>query len=477
MSFPKNFLWGGAVAANQCEGAWQEDGKGPSGIDILHGGKNRLAEVFDPQALRKNMENPEGFFPSHGAVDFYHRYKEDVALFAEMGFKVFRTSIDWSRIFPRGDETTPNEGGLAFYDNLFDECRKYRIEPLVTISHFEMPLELIRRYNGWMSRELIPLFLRYCRTIFSRYKDKVKYWIVFNEENMILNIPFFGGGLIIDDPARKMQLTYQACHNQLAAGAGAVKLCRQICPGAKIGGMIAAFTTYPYSCRPEDVLAKIDVDKKTFFISDVLARGYYPEYAKRFFERENISLETDKDDEAVLREGTVDFIAFSYYLSAAVSADPSQIQNKTSGNLFGGVSNPYLKTSEWGWQIDPLGLRYILNVLYDRYQKPLFIVENGLGARDKVEADGSINDGYRIDYLRDHIRAMKDAVEQDGVDLMGYTPWGCIDLVSASTGEMSKRYGFIYVDKDDEGSGTLDRSRTKSFFWYKKVIASNGEEL
>jgi 6-phospho-beta-glucosidase len=477
MSFPKNFLWGGAVAANQCEGAWLEDGKGPSSADILHGGKGRLAELFDSKALRKNLENPEGFFPSYEAIDFYHRYKDDVALFAEMGFKIFRTSINWSRIFPCGDEITPNERGLAFYDNLFDECRKYNIEPLVTISHYEMPLELVRRYNGWASRELIPLFERYCHTLFSRYKDKIKYWITFNEQNMTLNIPFFGGSLIIDDPAQNQQLMYQAAHNQLVASAKAVKLCHQICPGAKIGGMIAAFTAYPYSCRPEDVLAKMDMDKRHLFISDVQARGYYPAYTKCFFERENIYLETEKDDETILRKGTVDFLSLSYYLSVAVSSDPAHDQNKTSGNLFGGVNNPYLKTSEWGWQIDPLGLRYILNLLYDRYQKPLFVVENGLGAKDAVEVDGSINDDYRIDYLRDHIRAMKDAVEKDGIDLMGYTPWGCIDLVSASTGEMSKRYGFIYVDKDDEGSGTLDRSRKKSFFWYKNVISSNGEEL
>jgi 6-phospho-beta-glucosidase len=477
MGFPKNFLWGGAVAANQCEGAYLEGGKGRCTADILCAGKRRLTEFFDAAVLRKNIENPEELFPSYEAIDFYHRYKEDIALFAEMGFRVFRTSINWSRIFPNGDDDAPNEGGLAFYDKLFDECRKHNIEPLVTLSHYEMPLELTRKYNGWVSRKLISLFEGYCRVVFTRYREKVKHWITFNEANMTLHIPIFGGGLIIDDPAQKQRLMYQACHNQLVASARAVKLCREICPGAKIGTMVAAFTTYPYSCRPEDVLAKTEIDKQWLFITDVQARGYYPAYIKCFFERENICLETGKDDEAVLREGTADFIALSYYLSAAISTDPSHAANKTSGNLFGGTQNPYLKTSEWGWQIDPLGLRYTLNLLYDRYQKPLFIVENGLGAKDVVEVDGSINDDYRVDYLRDHIKAMKAAVEEDGVDLMGYTPWGCIDLVSASTGEMSKRYGFIYVDKDDEGKGTLARSRKKSFFWYKDVIASNGEKL
>jgi 6-phospho-beta-glucosidase len=477
MSLPKNFLWGGSVAASQCEGAYLEDGKGLCTADVLHGGKKRGEEFPNPELLRKNMENPEGFFPSHVAIDFYHRYKEDIALFAEMGFKVFRTSINWSRIFPNGDETSPNEKGLVFYDNLFDECRKYNIEPLVTISHFEMPLGLTKKYNGWTSRELIPLFERYCRTLFTRYREKVKYWLTFCETNVTLHNSFLGGGLIIDDPAQKQHLMYQACHNQLRASASAVKLCHQICPGAKIGTMINAFPTYPYSCRPEDILAKNEFDKNTFFITDVQARGYYPEYIKRFFERENIHLEMGKDDETILSEGTADFISFSYYFSTAVSAGSSHTANKTSDSPFGGVSNPYLKTSEWGWQIDPLGLRHMLNFLYDRYQKPLFIVENGLGAKDTMETDGSINDDYRIDYLRDHIRAMKDAVEKDGVDLMGYATWGCIDLISAGTGEMSKRYGFIYVDRDDEGKGTLNRTRKKSFFWYKNVIASNGDKI
>ncbi|MDR1325310.1 MAG: 6-phospho-beta-glucosidase [Treponema sp.] len=477
MSFPKNFLWGGAVAANQCEGAYLEDGKGLSCADVLHGGKDKMAEMADAQALRRNMEKLEGFFPSHEAIDFYHHYKEDIALMGEMGFKVFRTSIAWSRIFPNGDDAQPNEKGLAFYDSLFDECLKHGIEPLVTISHYESPLALTKKYNGWTSRELIPLFERYARTLFERYKGKVKYWLTFNEINAttLFGAPFLGAGAIVDDPEKDKCAVYQAAHNQLVASALAVKAGHEIIPGAKIGNMIAAMMIYPYSCKPEDVWLKTARERETYFYSDVQARGYYPSYMEQFFAKQGIELEREADDTRILREGTVDFISFSYYMSMTASSDPEL--TKTSGNLFGGVKNPYLESSEWGWQIDPLGLRTLLNNLYDRYQKPLFIVENGLGAKDVVEADGSINDDYRIEYLRKHVKAMKDAVEVDGVDLWGYTTWGCIDLISASTGEMSKRYGFIYVDKDDEGKGTLKRSRKKSFSWYKGVIESNGDQL
>jgi 6-phospho-beta-glucosidase len=477
MGFPEGFLWGGAVAANQCEGAYLEGGKGLSCADVIHGGKGRMAEVMDAAAVRKNIANPQGFFPSHEAIDFYHHYKEDIALFAEMGFKVFRTSVAWSRIFPNGDDAAPNEAGLAFYDSLFDECRKHGIEPLVTISHYESPLALTEKHNGWVSRELIPLFERYARVLFERYKGKVKYWLTFNEINAttLFGTPFFGAGAIIDNPAINKQASYQAAHNQLVASALAVKACREIIPGAKIGNMIAAMMIYPYSCRPEDVWLKTEKERDTYFYSDVQARGCYPAYTERFFAKQNIELNRGLDDARILREGTVDFISFSYYMSLAASTDPAH--TAAEGNLFGAAKNPYLASSEWGWQIDPLGLRTLLNKLYDRYQKPLFVVENGLGAKDTVEADGSINDDYRINYLRAHIKAMKAAVEDDGVDLLGYTPWGCIDLVSASTGEMSKRYGFIYVDKDDEGKGTLARSRKKSFYWYKSVIESNGEKL
>ncbi|MDR2397928.1 MAG: 6-phospho-beta-glucosidase [Spirochaetaceae bacterium] len=475
MSFPKHFLWGGAVAANQCEGAYLTDGKGLSCADVLHGGKSKMAEMADSQALRKNIEKPEGVFPSHEAIDFYHRYKEDLALFGEMGFKVFRTSIAWSRIFPNGDDAQPNEAGLRFYDDLFDECRKHGMEPLVTLSHYESPLGLTKKYNGWESRELIPLFERYVRLVLERYKDKVKYWLTFNEINCTMFAPFLSAGAIIENPGQNLQRVYQCAHNQLVASALAVKACREIAPDAKIGNMIAAMMIYPYSCRPEDMWLKTETERKTYFLSDVQLRGYYPEYMKCFFKKHGITLKTSPEDEGILREGTVDFLSFSYYMSMTASADPELATS--GGNLFSGPKNPYLPSSEWGWQIDPLGLRTLLNFLYDRYQKPLFIVENGLGAKDTVEADGSINDGYRIDYLREHIKAMKAAVEEDGVDLWGYTTWGCIDLISASTGEMSKRYGFVYVDKDDEGKGTLNRSRKKSFSWYREVIASNGEKV
>jgi 6-phospho-beta-glucosidase len=476
MSFPKNFLWGGAIAAHQAEGAYLEDGKGLSTCDVMHGGKGRIAEISDPKAVRANIENPQGYFPEHIAIDFYHHYKEDIALFAEMGFKTFRTSISWARIFPKGDDPAPNEQGLAFYDALFDECLKYGIEPLVTISHWEMAINLTQKYNGWASRELIPLFERYVKAIFARYKGKVKYWLTFNEINMTLHLPFLGSGIIIDDPAKQEELCYTACHNQLVGSALAVKACRELLPGAKIGSMVAAMVAYPYTCRPEDTWEKLSLERKNYCLTDVQARGKYPPWLKTYFAKKNLNIGIRLEDEKLLRENVVDFVSFSYYSTSAVSTDPT-VTGKTSGNLFGGVQNPHLKSSEWGWQIDPMGLRIALNFLYDRYQKPLFVVENGLGAKDTPDSKGDISDDYRIEYLKEHIKAMKAAVEEDGVELLGYTTWGCIDIVSASSGEMSKRYGFIYVDRDDQGKGSLKRSKKKSFFWYHDVIASNGENL
>lgn len=465
--FPDNFLWGGAVAANQCEGAYLEDGKGLSVQDVL------------PKGLRgERTEGPTEDNMKLIGIDFYHRYKEDIKLFAEMGFKVFRTSIAWSRIFPEGDENTPNEKGLQFYDDLFDECHKYGIEPLVTISHYETPLGLAKKYDGWRSRKLIGFYENYVRTIFIRYKDKVKYWLTFNEINSLIHAPFMSGGIMTPKEELTLQDLYQACHNELVASALAVKIGHEIMPKAKIGCMILGITSYPLTPNPDDVIKTMIHDRETLFFADVHARGKYPNYMTRFFEEKNIVIQMEPEDEEILKN-TVDFISFSYYSSNCQSADPNAGE-MTGGNLSRGLKNPYVKASEWGWQIDPKGLRFTLNKLYDRYQLPLFIVENGLGAVDELITDEhgnkTVNDDYRIKYLNDHLVQVAEAIK-DGVELMGYTSWGCIDVVSASTAELKKRYGYIYVDRNDDGTGTLERYKKKSFDWYKNVIATNGESL
>lgn len=467
---PENFLWGGAIAVNQCEGAYLEDGKGMSPVDILPGGALRKEALSD---AKRAMEIDYGYYPSHVSIDFYHRYKEDIKLFKEMGFKCLRTSISWARIFPNGDDQAPNEEGLKFYDSLIDELIESGIEPVITINHFDTPLELTKKYGGWKNRKLIDFYLNYCKVIFNRYKGKVKYWMTFNEINCIELGSYMAGGVI----ARDKQTTMQAAHHQFVASAKAVILGHKINPEFKIGCMLAYMLNYPYSCNPDDVLVAWQKSSGNYFYTDVQCRGYYPSYKLKEFEREGINIKMEDGDKEILKEGKVDYLAFSYYMSLTVSANPEDGTKKSSGNLMGGLKNPYLEESDWGWAIDPTGMRVALNYLYDRYQIPLFIVENGLGAFDKVEEDGSINDDYRIDYLRKHIKAMDDAINIDGVDLMGYTPWGCIDLVSASTGEMAKRYGFIYVDKYDDGTGDYSRKEKKSFNWYKKVIASNGTDL
>ena len=467
--FPENFLWGGAVAANQCEGAWDVDGKGISTADVATAGSRQKKREYTDGVIEGK------YYPSHEAIDFYHRFEEDIALLAEMGFKCFRTSIAWTRIFPNGDEDEPNEEGLKYYDKLFDECLKYGIEPVVTISHYEMPYALVEKYGAWRNRKLVDFYINYCEAIFTRYKDKVKYWMTFNEINVIALHPFIPAGIKFVEGENKEQVIYQAAHHQLVASAKAVSMGHKINPDFKIGMMMIYPLMYPETCNPLDTLLVQEAMNKNYFFSDVQARGYYPNYMKNYFERNNITIEMAEDDEEILREGAVDYIGFSYYMSLVMATKKEE--ESVSGNMMGGKKNPYLQASDWGWQIDPVGLRISLNNLYNRYQKPLFIVENGLGAIDVVEEDGSINDDYRIDYLRKHIEEMKKAVVIDGVELMGYTPWGCIDLISASTGEMMKRYGFIYVDKNNDGEGTLDRKRKKSFHWYKNVIATNGEEL
>lgn len=473
-SFPQGFLWGGAIAANQAEGAYLEDGKGLTTVDLLPTGAKRWEIAKGKLATLTPLA--EEYYPSHEAIDFYHRYKEDIALFAEMGFKALRLSISWARIFPNGDDQEPNEAGLRYYDELFDELLKHGIEPVVTMAHFDVPVSLVEKYGSWRNRKLVGFFEKYARTIFTRYKDKVKYWMTFNEINMLLHLPFVGAGLLFKEGENPKQIQYQAAHHQLVASALAVKACHEIIPGAKIGCMLAAGATYPYTCNPEDVFAAMEKDRESFFFIDVQARGEYPGYAKRFFRDNQLTIEMEAGDEAILKEHPVDYIGFSYYASRVASTDPEQLKKITSGNVFGSVENPYLEKSAWGWTIDPKGLRITANQLYDRYQKPLFVVENGLGAVDELTPEGEVHDDYRIDYLKRHIAEMAEAI-QDGVEIIGYTSWGPIDLVSASTGEMKKRYGYIYVDKDNEGNGSLQRYRKKSFYWYKKVIETNGASL
>lgn len=474
MPLRKDFLWGGATAANQLEGAYLEDGKGLSNVDVIPFGANRHA-MMAGKMTNFEPNDPLGY-PSHKAIDFYHHYKEDIALFAEMGFKAFRMSIAWARIYPTGLEDQPNEAGLAFYDRVFDELKKYNIEPVVTLDHFDVPLELVKRYGSWRSRETVDCFIKYATTVFTRYKGKVKTWMTFNEINILMHLPFMGAGVYFNEGDRPLAVQYQAAHHLLVASAAVTKIGHEIDPNNKIGCMLAAGLAFPNSCHPQDVLLAQRSNRENYFFIDVQSRGEYPTYMLKFFEQENIEIKMEAADKALLKAHTVDYIGFSYYSSRVVAhVLPEEVQS--TGNIFKSIRNPHLTSSEWGWQIDPVGLRYVMNELYDRYQKPIFIVENGLGAVDKMEEDGSINDDYRIDYLREHVREMIKAVEEDGVDLMGYLPWGCIDLVAASTGEMKKRYGFIYVNKNDQGQGDLSRHPKKSFAWYKKVIASNGQDI
>ncbi|MDT2742798.1 6-phospho-beta-glucosidase [Lactococcus garvieae] len=500
MTLRKDFLWGGAVAAHQLEGGWNAGGKGVSVADVMTAGANGVERRITDGVL------PGENYPNHEAIDFYHRYKEDVKLFAELGVNCFRTSIAWTRIFPNGDEREPNEEGLQFYDDLFDECLKNGIEPVITLSHFEMPYHLVTEYGGWRNRRLIDFFVRFAEVVMTRYKDKVKYWMTFNEINNQANFdmdfaPFTNSGLKFVEGENREKIMYQAAHYELVASAKVVDLGHKINPDFEIGCMIAMCPIYPATCKPEDMMAAQVAMQRRLWFTDVHARGHYPSYMLKYFERKAFDLDITPEDIEDLSKGEVDYIGFSYYMSFAIKDQaekidpslklnymPSTAEKMENQEHLGAptfdyienrdlVKNQYVKASEWGWQIDPLGLRYSMNWFNERYEKPLFIVENGFGAVDKVEEDGRIHDPYRVEYLKAHIEAMKDAVEYDGVDLMGYTPWGFIDLVSAGTGEMKKRYGFIYVDKDNEGNGSLERSKKDSFEWYSQVIASNGEKL
>ncbi|MCC0629167.1 6-phospho-beta-glucosidase [Clostridioides sp. ES-S-0108-01] len=477
MKSNQEFLWGGAVAAHQVEGGYNKDGKGISIADVMTAGTHTVPRKITDGVI-------EGLnYPNHEAINFYENYKEDIRLFAEMGYKCFRTSIAWTRIFPKGDESTPNEDGLKFYDDLFDELLKYNIEPVITLSHFEMPYHLVKNYGGWRNRKLIDFFVNFCEVVMNRYKDKVKYWMTFNEINnqSITTNPiyaFTNSGIIYEEQEDKEEVMYQAVHYEFVASAKVVKIGHEINPEFKIGCMVAAMPSYPYSCNPEDMIKFVESNREQLMFTDVHVRGHYPRHTLKLWERKNYNLDITEEDKKILKEGTVDFIGCSYYLTTVVTADKTM---KTTGNDSAGkadvVENPYLKTSDWGWNIDPVGLRFYLNQLYDKYELPIFIVENGFGAEDVLKSDNTVDDDYRIEYLANHIKEMKNAIEIDGVDVIGYTVWGCIDPVSFTTGEMKKRYGFIYVDKNNDGSGTLKRYKKKSFDWYKNVIKFNGEIL
>jgi len=495
MAFPKGFLWGGAIAANQAEGAWNVDGRGPIKTDFTTGGsvtEPRYVTYIDkeghPGKAARGTPLPQGakyavlddcYYPNHEAVDFYHHYKEDIALFAQMGYKMFRMSISWSRLYPHGDERTPNAKGIEFYRQVFKECQKYGIEPLVTLWHFDTPIYLEENYGGWNNRQLIKFYERYARTCFTEFKGLVKYWLTFNEINhtiMTLNnhsAMFSTAGLANGD--KEHQTAYQQLHHQFVASARAVRIGHEIDANNMIGCMICGITYYPGTCDPKDIVAnRYTWEKNVYYCGDVMCKGKYPAYAKRLWDEHHVHLALTQQDLTDLKNGTVDMYTFSYYMTSIETTHDTD--EMVSGNFSEGAKNPYLQYSDWGWAFDPLGLRYYLESIYDRYEKPMMIVENGLGAYDQVEADGRIHDEYRINYHRAHIKEMRQAIV-DGVDLIGYTTWGCIDLVSAGTGEMRKRYGFIYVDKHDDGSGDMSRKPKDSFYWYKKVIASNGQDL
>ncbi|WOQ18063.1 glycoside hydrolase family 1 protein [Raineyella sp. W15-4] len=484
LTFPEDFLWGGATAANQIEGAYDEGGKGLSTADfaryrpdVADGQDNFTFEVTGADLDAAEAGTLPGVFPKRWGIDFYHRFREDIALFAELGFTALRLSISWPRIYPTGLESEPNEAGLAFYDEVFDELLAHGIQPVVTLSHYEMPIELTKRYNGWLSRECIEPYVRFARTVFTRYRDKVRHWLTFNEMNMNLTSVYTGAGVLMDRTDRSVrEVAYQATHHQFLASALAVRAGREILPPeARIGTMINRIEVYPASPRPADVLQAMREDQLNVFYTDVQVRGAYPGYARRYFADQGLTIEFAEGDAEILAAGTVDFVGISYYLSHLAKDRPGA--DESIGMLDGSaLKNPFLDATQWGWVVDPVGLRITLNRLWDRYQVPVFVVENGLGAEDQLEADDRVHDQYRIDYLRDHLIQLREAIA-DGVSVLGYTSWGPIDLISCGTSQMSKRYGFIYVDQDNYGRGSLRRIRKDSFAWYRDVIASRGATL
>lgn len=475
MEASNDFLWGGSIAAHQCEGAYNEGGKGLGIMDLVSvGAYGRPRKIYSK--LEKNV-----LYPSHYGIDFYHHYKEDIALFAEMGFKALRISIDWSRIYPNGDDSKPNQEGIEYYQNVVKELKKYNIEPIVTLYHFEMPINLVKKYGSWTNRKVIDLYLKFCQTMFTSLKDTVKYWATFNEMNHIDPqteatdiFTYIIAGLKYSDLTNKKQTLATIGYNMTLASVKAVRLGHEINSNFQIGCVFGIEPVYPINCDPDNVLKAYLQTDRDFYQIDAMCNGEFPKYKIREYINHDINLPIKKEDKKDFELGKLDFIGMNYYASSVAKYEGAD--NKESA-LFGGLQNPYLETSKWGWTIDSTGIRYLLNYTYRKYGLPIMITENGLGAVDKVDKKGQIHDDYRIEYLREHIAAVETAIVEDNVDCFGYLTWGPIDLISATTGQMSKRYGFIYVDQDDNGNGTKKRIRKDSFNWYKKVIASNGNDL
>lgn len=482
MKFPQDLLWGSASSDFQYEGGFGLDGRGPITADYCTDGTAttpRMMTYVLPDGttgetpMRTSMPKgavgavqPGKYYPSHQAVDFYHHYKEDIKLLADMGLNCMRFSICWGRIFPTGIEDEPNQKGLDFYEAVVDECKKYNMEPLITICHDEIPAYIAEHYQGWMWRGAIDCYLKLCKALFERLGSKVKYWLTFNEINVLSGYSHVG------TTDSSIPATYQCAHNMFVASAKAVKMGKEMMPGAQFSTMYASSPVYPRTCKPEDVWAQLCIHRRTLFYIDVMCRGEYPAWQWKYFEEEGVELITEPDDFKVLKDGTLDFISFSMYRSTTCTP-----HSKLHMHVLAFDTNPYLALTQWGWSIDPMGMRYVLNEYWDRYQKPLFIVENGLGMLDEPDENNYIEDDYRIEYLKDHFNEIRKAVELDGIPVMGYTMWGGIDLVSLGTGEMKKRYGWIYVDMDDKGNGSLKRYPKKSYYWMKEFLQTKGANL
>lgn len=475
--FPKNFLWGAATSAYQVEGAALLDGKKASQQDVIN---------------EKSFEE-KGFASAEIASDHYHHYKEDVALMAEMGFSTYRFSISWSRVFPDGVGEV-NEKGIEFYRKLIDELLTYGIEPIVTLYHYDLPWALVEKYQGWLDRRIVADFEYYAKFVINEFKDKVKYWTTINEQSIIVQY-WTQKCYIPKELQSQNQLRYQINHHMNLAHATACKLVHELVPDGFVGAALGYAPIYPLTSKPEDVLAALNAhDLRNAFYLDIYFKGIYTESAMTYLQENHLAPIVELGDMDLIKDGYSDFLALNYYASECAKACPKESGKairysgvnlsgkkgeisgfETHPGFYEMCKNPHLDTTDWDWAIDPIGLEYAFRDIYTRYNKPLMITENGLGAFDELTPEGKVHDEYRISYLRDHIKAIKRAMEK-GVEVWAYCPWSALDLLSTSNG-VKKRYGFIYVDRTDDDPKDCARIKKDSFYWYQKVIQSNGENL